>query len=398
MRSRFLTDYETKTLNTYDELKKYLLFRKNNDEWIQDVSIDSLAAIGIPNLPICFPELCSGNKVNIKGYSMYVDDIRYEEMSEAECINDTGLFLVVPYNNKFTVFPTRGTAYTSILRRAEDDCGTMYRQVSRSNKKVLPINEKAERLTRDFSLYSDPCKILYRDGKISAVLSKDYRILPADELIALLESRLSAEHPEYAYSWGMVSHEYLLAEFLLNDEIREDSFMLKLNEMGFDIHVLKAGVAFSTSDIGLSQVKATVFYIADGQKFYLNSISMEHKGKATVEMFEDKLQGLAASFKDAEDRVEELGNMEIEDVSGCVRKVCNENSFMPKKEAEEVINELVALFPKGGTGMDVYLALNRIIQQHAKKNNLSPLRYVTLTDQVAGLMNLPFDKLLKDKD
>lgn len=50
-----------------------------------------------------------------------------------------------------------------------------------------------------------------------------------------------------------------MVEYLMNDEEMEQSFRLKLNDAGADISELKAGIRFSTSDIGASKVYASVF-------------------------------------------------------------------------------------------------------------------------------------------
>ena len=72
------------------------------------------------------------------------------------------------------------------------------------------------------------------------------------------------DHPDYEFDNGIVSHEYLMVEYLLNDTLMEESVRLKLNDAGAKISKLKAGIRFSTSDVGLSKVYATIFYDADG--------------------------------------------------------------------------------------------------------------------------------------
>ena len=47
----------------------------------------------------------------------------------------------------------------------------------------------------------------------------------------------------------------------------------------------------------------------------------------------------------------------------------------------------------GGTAIDVYLALNDIIQRYSEENKISPTRYLNLSEQVAKLMHLPFERI-----
>ena len=55
--------------------------------------------------------------------------------------------------------------------------------------------------------------------------------------------------------------------------------------------------------------------------------------------------------------------------------------------------ELRIQYPGGGTAIDVYLALNDIIQRYSEENKISPTRYLSLSEQVAKLMHLPFERI-----
>ena len=129
----------------------------------------------------------------------------------------------------------------------------------KANKQVLPINEKADRLTRDFQLFSDNCKILLRDGKVSAVLSKEYVILPADKMISILENQLKQDHPDFTFNRGQVSHEYLMVEYLMNDEEMEHPPQ-NIKETGADIYELKKRKSFPPPHIGAKQGKGFYLY------------------------------------------------------------------------------------------------------------------------------------------
>ena len=98
-------------------------------------------------------------------------------------------------------------------------------------------------------------------------------------------------------------------------------------------------------------------------------------------------------LKESEERIEQLGNIDIKDVAGCVEKIREVYTFLPKTVAEKVEEDLRIQFPNGGTAVDVYLALNDIVERHSKINVLSPTRYLNLCEQVAKLMKLPFAKI-----
>lgn len=393
---RFLSgDDSTATFNNEKELGDYLDFRKRNDEWFEPF-INELACVGIPDEPMFIPGLCKDIEVDRASYSIQIEDIDFQNELNQECFKSTGLFLCMPYGNKMVAFPTRHIAVPSICQRADDFCGTMTRYDKKPNKAVLPVNEKAERLTRDFMLYSDRCKILFRDGKISAALSKEYAILPVDELIEVLMAAVRAEHPKVSFSKGSATHEYVMLEYDLNDTLNEETLRLKLNSRGCAISTIKAGVRFFTSDVGLSSVFVKYVLYVDNLPVVLDGIAMKHKDEASVDLFGEKVSNLGVSIRESEERIEELGNMEISDVAGTIEKVVKKNAgLFPLKIAEEVIAENSIKYGSiGGTGIDVYLALAAIAERSVCTAPLS--RYLTVTENCAKLLYLPFDKISEE--
>lgn len=69
-----------------------------------------------------------------------------------------------------------------------------------------------------------------------------------------------------------------------------------------------------------------------------------------------------------------------------------------ENELSQTKNSIEIMKDRLGTAIDVYLALNDIIQRHAKMNNVSPTRYLNLCEQVSKMMNLPYDKIDKGED
>lgn len=393
----FNNDDSQVSLPTREDLQKYLDHIKANDVWITPY-INELGAVGIPrDEPLLYPEYCHDIKLIRHGCSMLIGNLDWTNEENAECIQNKCVFLISPWGGSdgpYRILPTRMIAMPSILKRAGDTGSIMIRTDSTAGTTELPIRIKGERLAEDFQHYGGSCKILYRDGKVSACHSSAYAVIPAWEAVSALETYLKREHPHTEYDTGLVSHEYLVAEYLLNDKVMEENFRLKMNDAGADIAELHAGVRFATSDVAQSRVWATIFYDADGVRTTMcEGIGIEHKGEATVQDFADALPDLDILFNECEQRIEELGNMDIMDVSFVVGEVAEAYQFIPKGKKEELVAETKIRFPKGGTGIDVFLALNDIIQRHAKAKQLSATRYVALCQQVARLMKLPFDRI-----
>lgn len=252
----FASDDETMVTRDYEILKEYLDFRKENDEWFV-VQIKDLGAVGIPNLPLFFPSWCNNITIKKDGYTQKVENIDWTVKENIECIESHGIFLTVPYHNKITAFPVKDSAYSSILNRADDFCPVMLRTKNKNSKLYLPANERAERLCRDFTLQKEACKVLYRDGKIVSVLSKNYSVLETDQLLKVLERKLQEKFPRYLFDKAVLSNDLTIVEYLLNETEIESKIRRKLNESS--ILSLKFGVRFATSDTGESKVYASIF-------------------------------------------------------------------------------------------------------------------------------------------
>lgn len=393
-REKYLSsDDSTAVLTTHEELMEYLRFRKEHDIWIEPF-INEIATVGIPYEPLFIPGYCREPKVKLNGYTCDVEPIDFHGTEVQECIEGTGIFLVLPENGRFKAYPIRDFAYDSICKRAGDDCATMTRFDTRPNKKVLPVTEKAERLTRDFGLYSDVCRILYRDKKISAALSKEYCIMENEDLIEALEEQLSCDHPEFTFQRAEVSHAYLCVSYVLNDPENEETFRLKLNDLGSKIRELKAGVEFSTSDIGLSRVRANVWFEIDGLRISSgHGIGIRHDNGATVDDFRNACASLGEALKESEEQIEALGNTDIRNVALVVEKICRKYPYFSKDVTGKAVDRCKLNYPDGGTAIDVYLTLCGIFQEYCQMTEVSLNKRVILSEAVARMMKLPFEEI-----
>lgn len=381
----FTSDDAVVTLKTETDKEKVLEFIAK-DEWYTPYIWECFVK-EIANAPLFFEqykeqfetELPNGLKCNVPAL-----DNSNEELIETA--RDTGLMLGFPANGGIVVKPTRYTAFTSICQRAGISGSTISNMDEKPLISVLPTMEKAQWLSRGFSLHKADCKILYRDGKVSSMLSKEYEILPANETIPRFERKLREDHPDLTFSSGMFSHEYLVLDYMLNDDIMEDSFISMLSEYGVSAKTVKAGVRFSTSDVGNSCVTAAPFYDLDGARIRLGKpICLSHDKGHSIEQFIKMLNGLAMVFKENEDLVEKLGNTQIKHPGGCFLHIIDKNRSL-RSGSEDLADELDAEFPAGCTAIDVFLALNKIVEVRNSRKELNPTQLINLTETIAKLL------------
>lgn len=324
------------------------------------------------------------------GAVIHVPPLDNPDDALSETARNIGLLLVYPKDGDMVVKPTRYTAFSSICARAGLAGSTITNTNDKPLQSVLPLVEKAQWLSRGLSLHHAKCKILYRDGKVSSMLSSDYEIIPANEVVPEFEKNVRKDHPDMSFASGMLSHEYLYLDYMLNNTDMEESFIAMLDDYNVKASTVKAGVRFSTSDIGGSCVTAAPFYYIDGVRVRLgHAITLAHDLKHKAEDFIELLKGLAMVFKEAEDRVEELGNTEIKHPHGCFMYILNKNPFL-KAGSEKIADELEMLYPSGCTAIDIYIALNRIVEERNKRKPLSPTQLINLTEAIAKLLFLDY--------
>lgn len=407
-------DTQVKELESRISLKKYLEFRKNNDQWSFPF-IFECAVVGIDNAPLFFPDFkknvgvfypdADGVNENAATGTLFRDGIAGKMLNVpagvsctdedlTECAEDTGLFLCLPVDGEMQIFPTRYTAFSSICDRAGISGQTICNNKPKAHTKMLPVTEKAAWLTRGFSLRDANAKALIRDGKISCMMSSEYEILPADELIMSLEAYLAKEYPSYRYVMGRVSHEFLVCEYYLGDSDIENEVKQVFRKFGYTVDNVKAYIRFSTSDIGLSKVYVKPFFEIDDFKCELGrGVELRHDSGNTVDDFSVALNELNSFFKLSVKQVLELGNTEIKNVAGCIQHMCIEKKFIPKAYADKKIRKLADEFlGKTGSAIDVYLAVCEILETYAKNTNISPTQYIKLHEEVSRLLYIDFKR------
>lgn len=375
-------DSDVYIFNSHEELEEYLQFRKENDEWVV-APINESAVIGIEEFPLMQDQICQEHGVDANN------------PNNVECIADNGLFLSFIKDGERVIFPTRLIAFPSICMRAGLAGQTISNFDMQKNKLVLPIIEKAAWLSRGMSLYKANSKILVRDEKVSAMLSSEYAILPADELIDALEKEIAEEHPKFSFLGGNVSHEYLHVEYLLNNDNNDDRFQILLREIQYgEFEKVKCGIGFATSDVGLSSAYAyPFFWIKNMAIRFGEAIAIKHEGKNSVAKFQKEIVRLAALFKEAEDQIEKMGNTDLKSVAETVANiVADHKNVFPKAQADEVIKELRSEPDSSGTAIDAYLALNDIVDRYCKTKGSNPSVQLNMMDKVTKFVYTNYEK------
>lgn len=364
--------------NVTDEKKfrSFLVKSKDNDVWVR-IQTNKISFVGISNEPMFWKEKCS--HIHLPGVKAPLE-INLKERANLKCLTRTGLFLIFPYNGKHRIFPVDKNALSSIYKRAGDLSFVMTTKTKTKNRTFLSIEEKARRLTVDFRLYKDQefCKILIQGGKIAVVLSDQYQATRSCDLIDGLEKTLEEQYPNFSFDFAKINKNYLIAEYLLNDMITENKIRTILNKNGTDIQDFHIGIRFINSDTGRSQIHTSVFFDIDGVRISIsdnNHFQFWHKEENTTQKYKKELENQLTQFiqRSISDLVE-INKKECKNIIESMKHVLSKHPF-PEKESNETLLEM-SFREESGSWLDLYIALNSIIQKTKKK--LNPSKYANM--------------------
>lgn len=375
----YLEDDENRNIETKEQLHDYLNFRKENDRWLHPL-VYQTNVVGADRMEVPFAR------------------IQYEQLADIpdqaldETIRDMGLFLVYPNEDKeFEILPVGRTAIDSLFARAGITGPALYRTDKKGEKTAMEPVRKASIITEFLKLNSENSSLLVRDGKVRYFGSREYGILPADKGIDALENYLAAEHPDYQFSNGMISQEYMVARYLTHDSAAETDIQSKLKYAGFDADKVELGFQFSDSDVGNSEMRVRTYLVINDTSVMMGRpFGVRHEKGSSVDDFQKLLPKAGASYTEAEDQIEELGNLDITHVEGTFLNLAKKVKVLPLGEAKKKAEELKTKLTGNVTGIDIYIALNELISDIKTTKGLTATQYVRYTEAVADLLFVDF--------
>lgn len=381
-------------LHTDEVYKKFLIFRKENDVWkfpyITEIKVVGLTSLDrlLSDGKVMKTTLESNGTVEEVEIPLTEDNIR--------CIDEgPGIFVRVPVENKNVWYPTTFSTYYTLLDRTGLHGSAMTNWEEQPKKGVFSPKRKAQFLQEALDLYKSTCKVkasvLIRDDHVEAVLSSSYGVLPMKDLVEILERQLKNDHPAYEFHKATVSQEYLKAEYLVNDTLADYNFAKYLGDGA------KAGIGFVTSDIGMSEAKLYVFcQMGDRTSYFHESVGLRHDSNNHVSDFVERANKSNAYLKECEDQVENQGETQITNVAATVFKIASDDrSLFSAKETESEVESLRLNAAQNGTGIDVFLALERIADATVKARGGDLAKEIASKEGIARYLFKDFAKVDK---
>ena len=276
-----------------------------------------------------------------------------------EALDDTADNLGLAMRVDGNLYPMRMTAYKSLLDRAKIG-GTALPKLSRE---VL-----AEVLNACLKLYSADALLLIRDEKISAVHSGDtvdYSILPVNELLEALKTKLDLRFPGNEFETGYCDHALVSASWTMPAQ-KEDllgAYTKLLDSQGKTAMASKLmpGIRFMSSDTGVASAKVSALLVGGQHSIHIGGcIAVDHRHQSKVSDFDSALDQLFAQFGDSIAKLQKLLEIHLDYPVNAMTRICKKLS-LPKKAAVEAIAMYEMSYGGGAaTAHDVFLAMQEI--------------------------------------
>ena len=276
-----------------------------------------------------------------------------------EAVDDTADNLGLAMRVDGELYPVRMTAYKSLLDRAKIG-GTALPKLSRE---VL-----AEVLNECLKLYSADALLLIRDEKVSAVHSGDevdYSILPINELLTALQTKLDDRFGGNQFETGYCDHSIVSASWTMPDQ-KDDllgTYAKVLISQGKTAMASKLtpGIRFMTSDTGVASAKGSALLMGGQHPIHIGGcVAVDHRHQSKISDFENAHDQLFAPFGDSIAKLQGLLEVHLDFPVNAMTRVCKKLS-LPKKAAVEAISMFEMAYGGGAaTAHDVFLAMQEI--------------------------------------
>lgn len=367
---------DTEMRNIGNDIEKVYAFLdgvSNDSEWINPIEHDcgvvhfprnivNVMNVDENNVHECFLERESGKKYPTEGINLNEEIVQ-------ECMEERALFLIVPGEKRYRVLPleSTGRAFRHLLNRGGDLCRIMTTEVKTSSVTPLDPEKRARRINEDFQLNHTPMYVLVRWGKVDAVMSKDYVILDAKELLKECVSALEEKYDVVNLASSTWDHEFFNVRFDVKDDLFAEEIKDSLNKLGINANEVEVKFFFYTSDVGMASATGRVYLTVDGQDVFLpggakNGIDTRHYGGTSIGLFKESLREYLQNAGELDiEKIEKLGNTPVKDITETMKDIQTKfDSVLPKALTEAVVAEYVLKNGNAGTAIDCYVCANTV--------------------------------------
>lgn len=314
-------------------------------------------------------------------------DIPQDDDVLMQCMNRDAKPLLLQFPlEKMICVPLRDTAFSSLCGRGHIS-GTALQKMSGENFATI--------INICLAQWGDSCLVLYRDNKISAVHSgdaNDYAVLIMYDLVKIVKKGIEkmcnreGASATYEFMGGFLNHSICTANFLLKDREIQDFYTPFLKKMGYDSKEFYPVVKFASSDVGVCGANlAPILWHGNTEIQIGQPMSLPHKNRASLEMFEESIDGIYALFQSTLKDFEKLEEIWIEYPDECFNNLCKKVQLGSK--SEEAFIDFQNTRGNTVNALELYFAICEVIT-YAKNQGMDEAKIFKLQEQIARILTL----------
>lgn len=381
----------TKVFHDEEEASAFFAEQSTYDKWMDQVKTADCRVHLIDQnpLPIVWSNKDRSEQA-IKDNAL--KDCSVDAVMDTMAENGTWAYMSIAGCGNYLI---RNSAMDGIKFRAGQEGRATDAMYKRNRGEFYPrqINEGCE-------IMDASVQVLIRNEKITAFNSKNYQVMPADELYAELRSIMDDRFEDAFFEGGYYNHMMSEMRWSLPAQSEE---MLKsyrqtleaANNEAIKINSIVPLISFRTSDVGINcaTVRAQVrVFPCDGKPSFVmdlgDAIRVEHRKPESVQSFAKKCKGLFAAYQDQTAKLAMLLNIKI-DASNpglSISGICQRFGLSPaifRKASEEF--EILGAEP---TAHDVFWALCKGVAAYINEKKITGNNRVRLEESAARMLAL----------
>lgn len=364
-----------------DELMDEVCRMEADSHWDSGVAGSGIAVFGIEPLEVPGVQADAKNGGGKYGFIANADSL--DEATILDTANGCGLLVSYNYN----LHAARDTAVSGLHETAKLYGSAFGRMDAHTHATVLQYGLNVAKTTN---------LVLQRCGKVSAVHSSSYEIMPISRLLQILDKELPSRFGECKFLRGTNGHALTTAMWSLNDAQQDilDRYQKALDSAGFPTIMPVAwmpAVYFESSDTALSAARAVPVFIDDAGcvSRFTEGVQIKHvKSAGGCGKFAEEVEKMWSLFDESMEKIADMAKVIVNHPANAFVGVCNKLQI-PAKWAEKTRAFLDGYQVNGQqlSAHDIYVIATRI-PKHAKELGAAETVIKSLTEQIGKMLDV----------
>ena len=375
---KILKENETKLFNSEKEALATFSEIDKKSIW-QRCYTKELEAVGLLKAPILIEQ--------IKANNCFSHEVSDESITES--IEGVNLAVNIPSEYGKTTYPLADSGMSSIMQRAGYgiDSSSLRKTKDSRSKSVMDPLKKAMALNFGLETAEDQSLVFILDEKVRAVHSgdtMDYARLPFSELVSVFKDGLASQFADVQFIESSVDYYFSSIMYRIEDSEISKAISEVLSMADIETAGLKTTVRLVSSDVGASG--ANIYPCLIGNCHYIalgKPLSLTHKSNHSLADFSENVGKVVAMFKDATEKLEEMGNLRLKHPDGCLLRLAKQCGLSKKISCERA-PEFSNLYGSSASLLDCWWELNEIYEKmFVDDNHPNPTKRIQLQEAIA---------------